>query len=75
MKGKTQRFKCILGLKGEFSIIIYSIEGSSYDGCNGWQSWSTGELFESKEVAEKRARERTKESSYDHYIAVPIITQ
>ena len=61
--------------RGVFSLIIYSIEGSSYDGCNGWQSWSTGELFESKEVAEKHAKERTRKSSYDRYVAVSITTQ
>ena len=49
---------------------VWGINGSSYDGCNGWHSWKRDEVFDSKEKAFQYIRENL---GYDSYIRYGVI--
>ena len=74
---KTLYNKCdkntILYYKGGFILkTIWGIEGSSYDGCNGWNNWRRDELFETKEKAIQYIKDNLSYSSYTRYSPVEI---
>jgi hypothetical protein len=54
---------------------IYRIEGSSYDGCNGWSHWYTDDIYIEKEAADKACAVLEKRNQYGRYKVVESETK
>lgn len=48
---------------------LYAVEGSSYDGCNGWSSW----IMEDSITADKEQAKKYAESKYSTYVRTKVV--